>query len=494
MTTQVQSLFTDEEISLNEIGAGEGYSALILSSSMLTDRMLLYTGLLTELSGKLAVKIWAGSARNPESNGVWNQAAAKVEPLPDSIHYREFPHNLLRRFNDFVWDFQQRPPSRLSIMRHVREKRLPVHLKALRIPARAAALCKAGQLVEDRLERLLVTCQRSPVALEKMRAERPSLLITTGPQRFEEPAVAAIARSLRIPRLAFITSWDNLSTKQRLVFKYDGYLLWSERMRRELHDFYPSTRGVPTYVVGAPQFDVFFQSRFFQTREAFCDSQRLRSDLPIIVYALGSPNFVKEGAAVRGLAERIAAGEIGDVQFLVRPHPLHDNGLEAGWLERFKPRVRVQQTGQKGTAVSSRFQDEQQVMEWVNTFRHADVVVTLSSTAAVDASIFDRPVVNLDFDPEPGQPNQALIKDVNHLWTHFKPIAKSGGVWMVNDLNETMRAIKAYLANPSLHRKERHWIAQYVCEFLDGNCGLRMARAILDFAHYSLRTDRKQPS
>jgi len=36
----------------------------------------------------------------------------------------------------------------------------------------------------------------------------------------------------------------------------------------------------------------------------------------------------------------------------------------------------------------------------VNTFRHADVVVNFSSTVAIDAAIFDKPVVNLDFDPE----------------------------------------------------------------------------------------------
>jgi len=117
----------------------------------------------------------------------------------------------------------------------------------------------------------------------------------------------------------------------------------------------------------------------------------------------------------------------------------------------------------------------------VNTFRHADVVVNLASTVTIDAAIFDRPIVNLDYDPEPGQPNQALVRDVNHAWTHFKPIAESGGVWLVNNPEQMIEAIRGYLADPSLHRDRRRWLTQYVCEYLDGRCGERMAMAIRDF-------------
>jgi CDP-glycerol glycerophosphotransferase (TagB/SpsB family) len=109
-------------------------------------------------------------------------------------------------------------------------------------------------------------------------------------------------------------------------------------------------------------------------------------------------------------------------------------------------------------------------------------VVNLSSTTTVDAAIFDRPVVNLDFDPEPGGPNQALVKDVNHFWTHFKPVAESGGVWLVNNYDEMVTAIKTYLREPQLHQEKRRWIAEYVCGYVDGRCGERMARAVLDFA------------
>jgi hypothetical protein len=122
-----------------------------------------------------------------------------------------------------------------------------------------------------------------------------------------------------------------------------------------------------------------------------------------------------------------------------------------------------------------------QVLDWISTFRHANVVVNLSSTVALDAAMFDKPVVNLDFDPAPEQRDQALIKDVNHLWSHFKPIAESGGLWLANDMDEVVRAVREYLAHPDLHRESRRRMAEYVCGYVDGKCGERMAQAIVDF-------------
>jgi hypothetical protein len=279
-----------------------------------------------------------------------------------------------------------------------------------------------------------------------------------------------------------IPSWDNITTKSRMVFKYDGYLLWSEQAREELLHYYPDSWQRPISIVGASQFDVFFQERFSEPRAAFCERHGLRADRPFIVYAIGSPNFIRgEHYGALQLAERICAGDLGDVQMLVRPHPTKDNAEMAPLFSRFRPRVLVQTVAVPGTRITARTQTQMQVLDWISTFRHASVVVNLSSTVALDAAMFDKPVVNLDFDPAPEQHDQALIKDVNHLWSHFKPIAESGGLWLANDMDEVVRAVREYLAHPDLHRESRRRMAEYVCGYVDGKCGERMAQAIVDF-------------
>ena len=461
-------------------------SVVVLSSSLLVDRMLIYTDFLETLARNASIRVWATSAKNPAYESVWRSTPAAIEDFPDVGAFREFPHNYLRRLNEFVWDFRKCPPSRLSMMRHVRDKQQSFSIRALKLPARLMARLQIEEKFEDRLEKVLLAYQRSPNGLEALRRDPPAVLLTTGPFQFEQPAIVANARKLGIRTLALIPSWDNISTKNRMFLKCDGYLTWSEQTKSELHEYYPFTRNRPVYVIGAPQFDVFFQEEFRQSREAFCATQGLRPELPIILYAIGSPNFLRgEYYGALRLAERITRGDLGDVQMIVRPHPIHDNEEMVELFRPFAPRTVVQRTAKAGTSLTARSQNEGQITDWVNSFRHADVVVNLSSTVTVDAAIFDRPIVNLDYDPAPGKKDQELIKEINHRWTHFKPVAESGGVWLVNNDNELSQAVKGYLRNPEKHREGRQWIVNHVCEHADGRCGERMAKAVIDFADKS---------
>lgn len=443
--------------------------------------MLLHSSFLPAIRQRASINLWTTATRHLNYQEHAGATEINVEPFPDIQPFKEFPYNYLRRLNEWTWDYRLQAPSRLSARRHVREKQMRWHIRSLKYPARLLASLGMEKPLEDWLEGLLLGYPRSPEGAARLQALRPSALLTMGTFRYEEPAIAAAAKTLGIPTLAFITSWDNPTTKNRMVFKYDGYVVWSEEMKAQMHRFYPHSRNVPVYVVGAPQFDVFFQTRFEQSRAAFCEENQLNPELPILLYALSSPNFIPEFTAVRHLANTVAQGELGNVQLLVRPHPLFDKGQAIDELRRLGPRVIVQDTGQRDLNLQQRAQNEAQIHQWVNTFRHAAVVINLSSTAAIDGALFDKPVVNLDFDPEPGQPLQGLVKDLNHLWTHFKPIAESGGMWLVNDIHEMITATRTYLAQPDLHREQRRWMAEFVTGYADGRSGARMAEALLDF-------------
>lgn len=465
----------------SQAGASTEFSFLLLSTSLLVDRVFQYTNLVSKLSESGSVTIWATSFDHRNDKDIWKDTSATLEKFPDIRAFREFPYNYLRRLNEYVWDYRYKLPSRMSMMRHRRDKQADLLIRALKPPARMLASIGSEVWLESRLENLLLSYPRSLEAEARFQEKKPDVVLATGPFQFEQPAIFSAAKKHGIPTIAYIPSWDNVSTKNRMVFNYDGYLVWNDQIRSELHDFYPNTKSRPVYVVGSPQFDVFNQERFHTTRAEFCAGQNLDPDLPIIVYAIGSPNFLKEQHGAEYLAKRIAEGHLGNVQLLVRPHPIHDNAEMREQFDSFGPRVRLQKTRNAGKELNKRTQNETEIIEWVNTFRHADVVVNLSSTVTIDAARFDCPVVNLDFDPQPGQADQQLIKEVNHEWSHFKPIAESGGVWLANDFQEVETAVVTYLKDPSLHRERRKWIVDYVCGYSDAKCGERMAEAIVDF-------------
>src|SRR6202011_4675287 len=154
--------------------------------------------------------------------------------------------------------------------------------------------------------------------------DRPDVIICTGPFRFSEPAIVAAAKRLGIPVLALITSWDNISIKDRMVLRYDGYIVWSERMKDELLNCYPHSSKVPLYTTGAPPFDVFFQPKRFLSREQFCRKIGLDPQRPIILHAMGVANGIDEHHGALELARRLARGELGDAQLVVRAHPFNN--------------------------------------------------------------------------------------------------------------------------------------------------------------------------
>ncbi len=456
---------------------------VVLSSSLLTDRMLMHTHFRQRLSAGADVQLWTMSASSPNFVPPELVDGCEILPLPAMIPFKQFPYNYARRMNEAAWDFAQKSPSRASIRKHIPNRWGGKWVQATTLPGRLAAMLGLQQPLEDWVERLCLSYPRSPEAVERLKAFQPDLVVATGPHRYEEPAIVAAAKNLDIPVITLITSWDNLSTKNRMVFKYDGYLVWSEHMERELAELYPQTRGLPVYRVGAPQFDALFDERFKISKEEFCAANRLRPDRPIILHTLGSPNFTPgEVHAAYYMAERVARGDLGEAQLLVRPHPLFEVGDEEKSFAKFGPRVVVQRTGQAFSKTNMRSQNHEQIIDWVNSFRYCDVMVNLFSTVAVDAAILDKPVVNLDYDPGPGQPWQEMIKDVNHVWSHFKPITESGGMWTVQNNEEMFEAVKGYLADPSLHRARRRWIAEFVAGYIDGRCGERMGEAVLDFA------------
>lgn len=449
-----------------------------LSSLFATDRILLHSTFLDHLL--------------PHAEPIILSEAVNEASFPQDHEYRKyfcpvklsngFPHQftLLRHFETYLWDHQGMSSSRESFWRLRKWKESPGRERMLRSAAKVFAQLGIESWIEQKLEEVLIKNGASVNTLEWLQETGPGAVLAMYPFLEGQMVAIAAAKRLGIPVLAFITSWDNITTKARMIYRYDGYIVWSEQMKKELHQFYPQSRTCPVTVAGAPQYDVFKQARYQMPRETFLSIYDLDPAKPVILYCLGSPNMIREDYGALQFVERVAQHEtLSKAQVIIRAHPGHS---ERGLTELEKVRDRFPQVVIQGPHRHWRkfpFQGEEAITEWVNTVSHADVVINLSSTMSVDAAILDRPIVNLDFDPEPGGPNQQMVKEVNRVWNHFSPIAQSGGIWLVSDVDELVTATATYLKSPELHREERRWIVELVCGEVDGFAGKRMAEAVV---------------
>lgn len=454
---------------------------LILTSSLLTDRMLAPTAVLEQLGADAEVRVLATSMA-AESDGAWppNTPTCSVEAFPPVATVRFFPAGLLQELTDIAWETRHRPISRVDRARDGFAPRSRPRLARV-----GAALGRLGAAVP--LEVLATLAARRRTVPPEVEAEletwRPDLTVVTNPFHSYETGVAAAAQRRGSRVIALIPSWDNLTTKRRMVFDYDGYLVWSDDQAASLRRLYPRAVHRPVDVVGTPQYDAFVDPRFHADRGEWCARHGLDPHRPIVLYALGSPNMFDELPAVATVANAADRGDLEDAQVLVRCHPIHDTeqlARDLAVLVDESSAVTVQRSAARpDSAVRERTHGLDELVDWVNTFRHADVVVNLSSTSTLDAAIFDRPVVNLDYDPAPGGRRTPLVKEINRLWEHFAPVAQSGGVALVSNPDELLVAVQRALREPAIGHDGRAWIVRTVAGPVDGKAGVRLAEAIL---------------
>src|SRR5688572_30102259 len=86
-------------------------SFLLLSTSLLVDRVFLYTGLIKTLREQGQVSVWASSFGDFDAESSWADVNAHMKAFPSIRAFKEIPHNFLRRLNEYVWDYRYLPPS-----------------------------------------------------------------------------------------------------------------------------------------------------------------------------------------------------------------------------------------------------------------------------------------------------------------------------------------------------------------------------------------------
>lgn len=307
-----------------------------------------------------------------------------------------------------------------------------------------------------------------------------SLVVSTVPHVPDEAPPVMVARRLGIPAVGWINSWDNLTSKPAYYTGYDQYLVWSERMREEILRYYPEAAGRSVAATGVPHFDWYLRPEMVWNREDFFRRMDLDPARPLILYAAATPHLAPaEHRIARRLAEEVEAGRLpGQPQLLVRLHPGDSGNRFQDWSADGAVRLRV--PGESGGGRLSAFcptpEDDR---ELVSSVAHANVVVNMASTITLEAALLDRPVVNVAYDPRPGEEHQRVVRRYYEVYDHFRTVVESRAVRLARSDEELLAHIRTYLEDPALEREERRSIAELWCRPLDGRAAERLADRLL---------------
>ncbi|OGY62908.1 MAG: hypothetical protein A2745_00270 [Candidatus Harrisonbacteria bacterium RIFCSPHIGHO2_01_FULL_44_13] len=290
------------------------------------------------------------------------------------------------------------------------------------------------------------------------------------------------AKRRKIKTVGLIHSWDNLTAnKSAMRINPDVLIVPNEITKREAEKLcdYPGNRII---IAGMPHFDYYFTEKPC-AREAFF--KRIGGDPAkrlILFAAIGKSFSDTEWQDVQIISDAIDRGDLpSDLQILVRMHPnpaahMIDRGLKKSKTILFDvPGIQLPAPG--GVSEEMLFDD---MMHLYNTLFYSDIVVTIQSTMSIDASAFDKPVINVCFDGWEKKPfyDSTSVLQLHH-YTHYQPILKSGGVRLAKTAEDLIASINLYLKHPELDREGRARVVKEQCWKFDGGAGKRIADAIL---------------
>jgi hypothetical protein len=296
------------------------------------------------------------------------------------------------------------------------------------------------------------------------RAKRPDVLFCSHQRPpVVLPAVLA-AREAGIPTATFIFSWDNLTSKGRIAAPFEHYLVWSELMRTELLQYYPSVSPDKVHVVGTPQFDPYTDPSLLWSREDFCRGIGADPARPLICYSGGDTgNCPEDQAHVRILMSLIREGAIkGNPQVLLRPSPV-DDGVRYESVRRDFPELIYAPPAWIHTDPGNWaqvFPDPSDVQFLANVTHHADLNVNFGSTMTLDFSAHDKPVINPTFDVRTPPVFGMSLYEFCTQFEHYKPVESLGAARFAKSADDLAAFVNAYLADPALDRDGRRKLVE----------------------------------
>ena len=313
---------------------------------------------------------------------------------------------------------------------------------------------------------------------------RPSVLFCSsqGPRVLIAPVLAA--KQLGIPTAAFIFSWDNLSSKGRIVAPFDHFLVWSDHMKQELHEFYPYVSDQNIHVVGTPQFDPYAQKNLLWPRAEFFHRIGADPKRPLICYSGGDvENSKADHLHVRVLMELIRCNKIqGQPQVLLRPSPI-DPGTRYDAVRREFPELMyarpawLQYESPHGQFFGL-LPLAEDVEFLANLTYHADLNINFASTMTLDFAIHDKPVVNVAFEVTEKFLFGTSMWEFVRGFRHYDPVVELGAARFALTIEEFVAQVNSYLKDPSLDREGRRRFVELEVGVPVGGCSKRVLESL----------------
>ena len=297
---------------------------------------------------------------------------------------------------------------------------------------------------------------------------------------FDEPEVNLLreAKRRRVKSVGFINSWDKVTSRAMMRLLPNKSIVFNEIVKKELIK-YDEMKEKDIFVSGLPQYDYLFDNQFI-SREMFCSIKNLDPKKEIIVYATMGRAFSTTDWDIIDFLEDLTKNNKlkKPSQLLVRfqPNDFFDKEEveKRPWLKYDQPGIRF--SSKRGVDWDMDFKDLDHLK---NTLHHMALVISYASSIGIDAAVYDKPIINIDFEIKK---NDYLLKSPTQYYAtaHYKKALKTGAINLVKSKEEMISIINEYLENPKSKSEERKKLVADQCTYTDGKSGERIAEFLIN--------------
>ncbi len=306
---------------------------------------------------------------------------------------------------------------------------------------------------------------------------RPSLVFCAHLFDDQETQLLREAKRRGIKTIGFVNSWDKMTARGIMRLLPDQLIVFNELVKDEAMRY----ADMPTrkiIVAGIPQYDWHVNYQPLSKGEFF-RKKNLDVSKKLVVYAPMGKTFSNSDWDIIDLLHTwMVDGQVRSAQLLVRfqPNDFFDEAemQKRPWLIYDRPGIRFSK--ERGVDWDMSFND---IRGLTDTLTNADLFICYASSMSVDAAIFDKPVINIDFEV---RPKELMSKSPTYFYkmTHYAKAARTGGIRYPKSKEEFLKDINDYLDNPKLDDLGRHKLVGEQCWKLDGHSSERVAKVILE--------------
>lgn len=296
------------------------------------------------------------------------------------------------------------------------------------------------------------------------------------PYHDQDGLLLRAARDTGRPSVTSIISFDNPTTRERMVARSERIVVWNRHNAAEILRAYPDVSPEQVGVIGAPQFDLHHRPELVMTDTEWRDDAGLSADRPVVLYGAGPPALVPgEPDLVREIDRAIDDGRIPGRPFLlVRRHP---SDVGDRWDSVRLRHGRVDLPWTPGTTPFRGWPTDDDVRRQMSTLAHSAVHVNVCSSMALDGAVFDRPQVCPTFVPGLSRVASRRIARF-YRQEHWAPVAASGGTATVDDVASLVAEVGAGLRDPAARRDGRRRMIAEVLTYDDGRSSERLVAEV----------------